>query len=649
MNNESGKLPENSWEYFWLMWPEKTAQQKRRWLIFSGMVLLLWLVGSIAAYQSVGGIVAMKSTGSRLLGAGFVGGWGVVWWVLKGLGAIQDSPQQPNLAWILFFLAGPGMVAGLGYLLFQPGDKAWFQERLNEARSASQGRLKAQEAAAKLGVEIGVPAALVTVETPKAEVRMIGLDYQRGEGHLIVLGPTGCGKGLHLTETLLTWPGAVCVIDPKAEQFVRTAQYRQRQFNSPVYRLPGHQVDLAQLYGQFRDEDEVAELHHHWLRPWQSNNPIFAQKCLDLFKAAFIYARYHHLPPLQVLLDAAANDPRLVLADLEAVPEAKRHVRLFTNGTPPKQLSDDRFATSAYGTFTTMLGKYQKHFPTIVPEGSLNRLPLNWVERKGSLYITYTLQDLHGAGGVVAAVLAGLMRHQMRTNRQERLLVAVDELPAVGLENIGNYLATVRGYGITLLLYAQAVSQLEQVYGRDGYRAILANCLAQVWYPPSEVTTARLMSELFGDTMRPRYSQSSSTPTYSGGTPAPEVRQLVQNSGWSQSWNREAVLNHNEMMSLGDGQVLVQLKADRLYRLIAQRLNPIPRFASLERPPKTPDFRSRPRSYTVGLPRTQPQVNPTRSSSSFPVETTGETAPTTDAGNDIATSGTEDIEEGIIG
>ncbi len=66
--------------------------------------------------------------------------------------------------------------------------------------------------------------------------------------------------------------------------------------------------------------------------------------------------------------------------------------------------------------------------------------------------------------------------------------------------------------------------------------------------------------------------------------------------------------NHNEMMSLAKGQVLVQLKADRLYRLIAERLNPIPRFASLEHPPKTPEFRSRPREYTVGQTRPQPQA-----------------------------------------
>ncbi|MEI2607243.1 MAG: hypothetical protein V9G20_01295 [Candidatus Promineifilaceae bacterium] len=121
------------------------------------------------------------------------------------------------------------------------------------------------------------------------------------------------------------------------------------------------------------------------------------------------------------------------------------------------------------------------------------------------------------------------------------------------------------------------------------------------------------MSELFGDTMRPHYSQSSSTPTYTGTAPTPNTRQLVGNQGWNQSWNREAVLNHNEMMSLAKGQVLVQLKADRLYRLIAERLNPIPRFASLEHPPKTPEFRSRPREYTVG--QTRPQA---RSHSRYP-------------------------------
>lgn len=76
MNNETNKLPENTWDYFWLMWPEKTAQQKQRWLIFFAVAIFLWLTGSFIAYQTMDGIQIMKNGSSRLLGAAFVGGWG---------------------------------------------------------------------------------------------------------------------------------------------------------------------------------------------------------------------------------------------------------------------------------------------------------------------------------------------------------------------------------------------------------------------------------------------------------------------------------------------------------------------------------------------------------------------------------------------
>ena len=51
----------------------------------------------------------------------------------------------------------------------------------------------------------------------------------------------------------------------------------------------------------------------------------------------------------------------------------------------------------------------------------------------------------------------------MRQQTKERLLVAIDELPAVGLKNIADYLATCGGYGITLLLYVQSIAQLKEL------------------------------------------------------------------------------------------------------------------------------------------------------------------------------------------
>ena len=109
-------------------------------------------------------------------------------------------------------------------------------------------------------------------------------------------------------------------------------------------------------------------------------------------------------------------------------------------------------------------------------------MPPNWAGQNGTIYITYGLNDLRAVGGVVAATIAAILRHHMRMyptgrgGQQQKMLVAIDELPAIGLRNIADYLSTCGGYGITLLLYVQSVAQLQGMYGREGTRAILSNC-----------------------------------------------------------------------------------------------------------------------------------------------------------------------------
>jgi hypothetical protein len=64
-------------------------------------------------------------------------------------------------------------------------------------------------------------------------------------------------------------------------------------------------------------------------------------------------------------LDAGEWDPVAVMKGMETVAAAKQYIRLFTDGLPPERYQENRFATSAFGTFTTQLAGYQKHIDTI--------------------------------------------------------------------------------------------------------------------------------------------------------------------------------------------------------------------------------------------------------------------------------------------
>ena len=578
MNLEMGEIKNGT--YFKQWWQEMSPAPKKRWRVFLLGFSLFWLAGAAYTPTAVAGIARLTGLARSLMALG-MGGFGFLWGVLKTLGLIQETAQEPNLFWVVLALALPGAIFGFIYILDQAPNPLFNMQKMVSKFARSQGRLKDEEMAEQLAIEQGVPYATVT--NKKKKPVKVGLDFRSGEGHLLVSGPTRSGKGLHLTDTLLTWPGPVLVVDPKGEQIARTAAWRS-QFG-PVYCLPGHQINLAAYYSQLLDRDDTAELHTHLMRPWESRETVFAEKAMSLFNAAGAYAEAKGLDSMRVLIDVAESDMVEALTGLETVPAAKRHVRVFTNGAKPEACRDDRFVTSAFGNFTTRLAKYQKHIDTIAPPDPHSHLVIDpdWVRQNGTIYITYSLQDLHGVGGVVSAMIAAILRRQMQQNRRERLLVAIDELPAIGLKNIADYLTTCGGYGITLLLYVQSIAQLKALYGSDGTSAILSNCAHQVWYPPADYETAEKMSQLYGMTLKanPAHNSSRGSRQHKDNEGRANM-QTNSNQGASWSWQEKPELLPSQMMALPKDQVLVSTQtASQRFIFLGQRLNPIPLFSKL--------------------------------------------------------------------
>jgi hypothetical protein len=175
-----------------------------------------------------------------------------------------------------------------------------------------------------------------------------------------------------------------------------------------------------------------------------------------------------------------------------------------------------------------------------------------------------------------------VLRYQMQQDQRERLLVAIDELPAVGLRNVVDYLATTGGYGITLLLYVQSISQLQELYGQEGTQAILSNCAHQVWYPPAEFETAATISRLYGMTLKsnPVHSSSQGARLHKDREGRAQT-QTNNNQGASWSWQERPALLPSQILALPKEQVLVSTLADQRYVFLGQRLNPIPLFDRL--------------------------------------------------------------------
>ena len=461
------------------------------------------------------------------------------------------------------------------YRLSRPVTKRRSDEFKIESHRVAVGRLTPAEALAQFELKdgIGMPLISLAPEPENRAKKMLGLNPPNS--HTGIFAPTGAGKGMHLTEMILATPSAMVIIDPKGEQLARTGGYRAKL--GPVYTLPGNGIDLSRYY-DFEDRDDVAELHLHMMKPWQDSQPIFADKVKSLFSAVGIFAKKYSLNPMEVLLSLAESDPSVSLKALSEV--APDLVAAFSNGSEPGHM--DRMAASSWGTFTTRLYNYWQHVETITEEGPLS-IPDDWVEQKATIYITYRFDQLKGVNGVISAVLAGLMRDRIKKDSKVPMMVAVDELAAVGLGNVDNYLATVRSYGISLVLYIQDYAQLVENYG-DRASSIVANCANKVWYPAQDPNTAKMMEEVYGTELKSSYTHSKSLQRE-----RLELDMGKKESSLSQRLEIVPALRADEITSLPADDVICQMggKVIRGYRLW-----PVPKFNELEKYLKPPMIKS---------------------------------------------------------
>src|ERR687894_1634000 len=123
------------------------------------------------------------------------------------------------------------------------------------------------------------------------------------------------------------------------------------------------------------------------------------------------------------------------------------------------------------------------------------------------------------------AIFAACIKAEMRQARKTYALFALDELSATALAKLETYISTIGGYGGTLLLYLQTISQLDDVYGKAKARTILGNCHTKLYYPPRDVETSEHVAKVFGTELRYIRSDSRSSGLSSSGGHGRENRQ----------------------------------------------------------------------------------------------------------------------------
>lgn len=110
------------------------------------------------------------------------------------------------------------------------------------------------------------------------------------------------------------------------------------------------------------------------------------------------------------------------------------------------------------------------------------------------------------------------MKFDGDSTKKQRLLLMLDEFPQLKkMETIGNTLAICAGYGVKICIVVQNITQLNEIYTKDGSNKIISNSQVQIYMTPSEYETAKVLSDTMG-TKTIITSSVSSNGTLSGGS-----------------------------------------------------------------------------------------------------------------------------------
>ncbi len=473
----------------------------------------------------------------------------VVWWTRW-----HDAPALGSL-WTLSTheaLYPMALVTAIACGVIALARYGWFADVSDlhgSARWATTRDLRAAsliDARASILRRIAVSLGLVNRRRERAGVylgvwRQFGRDAHirdRGPAHVLVFAPTRSGKGVGIViPTLLTWPHSVLVHDLKGENWALTAGARKRmgqiclrfapassdgdgaRYNPLAeirLRTPNEIRDVRNVVQMIIDPDGKG-LPDHWSR---EGSAFLTGMILDQL--------YTGRDQTLSGLEARLCDPNQRIDEtIEQIMRADHDLDgtqgwTDARGIPTKthpiiaramRSMLDKSPNERSGVISEVKGFLELYRdPVIAANTSVSDFRITDLmnhRRPVSLYVVVPLAHKNNLRPLIRLLLSQILHRlteqlEFRDGRavtgyRHRLMMMIDEFPSLGrLDMFAESLALVAGYGIKACLIAQDLSQIHAAYGHD--EAITSNCDTRVAFTPNRIETARLLSQMTGET-----------------------------------------------------------------------------------------------------------------------------------------------------
>lgn len=528
-----------------------SASEGKRWPWKVAAWVTLPLAACVSLWPIAGLWEVLMGTYTSWTGAGY-GAPKAAMESLKNLGRYSEVTQQ---AIAISFGLGLVLFVGAAALPLRAAfDPKYRKDRKSRSGPWRAGWMKPQDMAQLAKNKSGLPLAVHKGKILRYPREAKGW---RGGHHLVLAGTRG-GKGVSaVIPAILEHPGPVVALDVKGENFAITRRYRESLGRKVAVLNPFsviepsldrfNPLDYIRPHELTRDVDLVAD---GLVKREAGDGAHFAEMAKQLLSAAIEVVVTQEKPKKRTLV---------TVADLVMSPELEKTLQVWANsadlvGHRPAQIAATLLAASEKerGAIQTTVSKafawMQSDAVRMFLSGSTFDLN-DILEDKLDLFIVVPLDQIDKQAVFmrlfVNLVLGTVVRVQGMRNMQAPTLLVLDEFVRLGrMEQIINIATVAAGAGFEALFVTQDAGQVEEVYKREGTRAIFGSCITTRIFNLNDIETCEWAARHIGEATV--YSQQIK-----------EDREPMGGRDYSYSEQRQKLMTGQEIRDMPEDEMLL--------------------------------------------------------------------------------------------
>ena len=359
----------------------------------------------------------------------------------------------------------------------------------------------------------------------KSKLRSVGgiiLGTQKGRylstvepAHFMVCAPTRSGKGVGIiVPNLLDWNGSVIVHDIKFENWKLTSGVRAAHghkvflwspMNPDATTHSYNPLDMIRDDAIFRISDVQAFVSY--MIPLPKKDPIWDQLARFFLAGLVLYT---------IDANRELGTPKTIgqiYRLLNSYPDLNKWITEVSE-YPWLDPECDRLLTSYAGMtdkersfVRTSIAKVLNLWSNPLVDAATSKSDFDLRDmrkKKMSIYVGVSVDTKDTVAPLVAlfmqqAIGALVQREPDKKTEPTLVLFMLDEFASMGrMEMVSNSVTMLASYGGRLMFILQALSTLDEHYGKDGREVILQNCAYQVFFAASDETTTKYVVNRLG-------------------------------------------------------------------------------------------------------------------------------------------------------